>query len=197
MRCPLVNAAVMMASVAMASRVEAQANTEGAPQESPAPEVVVRSESVWYGPTTAIVYGSAYAAGVPGYFLTTSEESRGVRIGGALLFAGGAITALIGVPVVHWTQGELERGLISFGAQLGSLAAGLGAGALVGSIADVDAGDATGYGALAGHAIWALVDVFVMSRKERILSVEMRTAFQPALIAVPGGATVNFMLANP
>jgi hypothetical protein len=120
-----------------------------------------------------------------------------VRIGGALLFAGGAITALIGVPTVHWSEGELDRGLISFGAQLGSLAAGLGAGALVGAIADAeDRGDSAAYGALAGHAIWALVDVFVMSRKERILSVEMRTALRPALIAVPGGATVNFMVAH-
>lgn len=197
MRCPFVNAAVMVAGVAMASRVEAQDESEGMPEESSAPEVVVSSEWVWYGPTTAIVYGSAYAAGVPGYYLTTSDQSRGLRIGGALLFAGGAITALIGVPTVHWTEGELARGLISFGAQLGSLGVGLGGGALVGAIADAeDRGEAAAYGALAGHVIWALVDVFVMSRKERILSVEMRTALRPSLIAVPGGATVNLVLAR-
>jgi hypothetical protein len=142
---------------------EARADTAGREQ--------VRTEHVWYGPDIALAYGAAYVLVGTGLALRQSESQVWEATGAVTAAAGGVVSLAI-PPYVHWTHDNFGGGFLSLGGQVGGLVVGGLTGALVADSAGAsDDGVGTGVlvGAALGHVTWALVDVFVLGRTDRLL----------------------------
>lgn len=149
-------------------------------QSSDAPQVQENYEHVWYGPKLAIFYGSAYVAGTGAVLILRNSDSVFARAGGSILLGGGALTAIVGTPLTHWSYDNFGKGLASMGGQFGSALAGGLIGAGIGAAAGEDKlGTPILLGALTGHVAWALVDIFALGRQERLLSVETSARVVP------------------
>jgi len=132
----------------------------------------VTMERDWYGDSLLIVYGTAYGVGALGYVMRL-QDAQALRAVGFIFLAGGAITALIGAPAVHWSNDEIGTGFLSMGGQVGSALAGVLVGIGIRESSDSGNYDAAPFiGAVVGHAAFALVDSFVLARRERAVSWE-------------------------
>ena len=133
----------------------------------------VQTQSEWYGPSVLTVYGAGYAAVSVG-LLAGKAKPQGIRAIATVTLFAGAGTAILGVPIVHWSHDEVGTGLISLGGQVGAF----GTGSLVGYLVAKDGDKGTGalVGGAIGHASFALCDAFFLAHHERVLSIETTTA---------------------
>ena len=112
--------------------------------------------------------------GEPGLCVRREVESYGVwlipcYVGPLLAYAvddpSPLVIGLAGAPIVHWVNGQVGKGFLSLGGQLGAAMTGaLIFGTQAHREAHVD-GDRLILGALVGHALWAAVDVLVLAKK--------------------------------
>ncbi len=149
-------------------------------------------EKLWYGPTLAILYGSAYVVGGGGVFILRRADSVFARAGGSILVGAAALTPFAGAPITHWRHDNFAGGLISMGGQLGTSVAGGAIGAGVGAAAGKDRlSPSILLGALGGHMTWALVDIFALARHERLLSIETSAQLEPRIWMSSDGFTLG------
>ena len=133
----------------------------------------------WYGDSVLLVYGVAYGAGSLGYVLRLEEHALTQAVG-IVFLSGGVVTALVGAPIVHWSNDEVGRGFVSFGGQIGSALIGTGIGVGIRETGDSEFHDAAPLiGAVVGHATFALIDALALARRERVVSWESTQARRP------------------
>lgn len=182
--------AVALALVFFARMALAQEPIEAPPivYAEPSSEPRVESEVVFYGGTTALLYGIGYTAGVGGFFLSRRTEPTVTRTLGAIFLASGGLTTIVGAPLTHWHNDNFPGGAASLFGQLGSVGLGIGVGIGVAAAADRDRVRGAAIGAFSAHGIFALVDVLALSRQRRVLSVETSASLRPWVApALPGG----------
>lgn len=89
-----------------------------APGLSPAPEFSVPSNKSWYGWQTWLVFGGSS-------LLMAASATRAVAVTTPLSLGG----FTLGGPIVHWAHGNVSKGFMSLGLNIGGLALGYALGA--------------------------------------------------------------------
>ena len=142
-------------------------------------------EHIWYGDSIALFYGIGYAAGAGGIVLS-NQTSPVARTAGFVITGSAGLTMLLAPATTHFNYDNAAGGFATLGGQLGSAAVG----GLVGAAVADDTGDGIFYGAVAGHFLWAIVDVTLIARQDRLVAAET-VAVAPWAAPVSGGGLVG------
>lgn len=140
----------------------------------------VRTERVWYGQSMLLVDLAA------GAMIWGAVELEDERPGLASL---GGLTFVFGAPIVHLTNGEVARGLASFGLRtslpLTAALIGLAADSGYECRGDVCDQSFEGFfwGGLVGMVSGVLLDDLVLAHKQ----VHLEPSWSPGVASVPGG----------